>query len=217
MRRSAALVVQRARTATRQQVRTATAKDVNTSTTEYVGDSRPRLSVERSSTRLPPQHNYLGETVRMNVPKQLLAIIALTLAACTLFAQEPGGTAPEMNAPASTYQPKFHGDPARSDSEAAALAYMRVVIRAQRQFNKQYNHFATSLAELVHSGSFTKRMVDTNRGDYTAQFKGKKDSYVLTMTPKNMDAQHRSFYAEDDGKIHAEESKPADSNSPLLK
>src|ERR1700721_3152788 len=88
----------------------------------------------------------------------------------------------------STYQPKFHGDPARSDSEAAALAYMRVVIRAQRQFNKQYNHFATSLAELVHSGSFTKRMVNPDRGDYTVDFQGKKDSYVLTMMPKQLDA-----------------------------
>jgi hypothetical protein len=156
----------------------------------------------------------------MKASKQLLAVISVfTLAAGTLFAQEPGGGAPEMNAPApaSTYQPKFPGDPARSDSEAAALAYMRVVIRAQRQFNKQYNHFATSLSELVHSGSFTKRMVNTNRGDYTANFKGKNDSYVLTMTPKSLDALHRSFYAEDDGKIHADESKPADANSPLVK
>ena len=78
--------------------------------------------------------------------------------------------------PATTYQPKFAGDPARSNSEAAALAYMRVVLRAQRQFNKQYGHFATSLAELVHSGSFTKRMVNPDRGDYTVSFEGKKDS-----------------------------------------
>jgi hypothetical protein len=153
----------------------------------------------------------------MRVPKQLFAVIAVILAACTLFAQEPGGTMPEANAPASTYKPKFPGDPARSDSEAAALAYMRVVIRAQHQFNKQYDHFATTLADLVHSGSFTKRMVDSQRGDYTANFKGKKDSYVLTMTPKNMDAEHRSFYAEDDGKIHADESKPADATSPVVK
>ena len=119
--------------------------------------------------------------------------------------------------PASTYQPKFKGDPARSDAEAAALAYMRVVIRAQKQFNKQYDHYATSLAELVHSGSFTKRMVNPERGDYTAGFKGKKDSYVLTMTPRQLDPQHRSFYAEDDGKIHADEEKPADDKSPVVK
>jgi hypothetical protein len=118
---------------------------------------------------------------------------------------------------ATTYQPKFAGDPARSDSEAAALAYMRVVLRAQRQFNKQYKHFATSLVELVHSGSFTKRMVDPDRGDYIVGFKGKKDSFVLTMTPKQIDATHRSFYAEDDGKIHADEEKPADANSPVVK
>jgi len=119
--------------------------------------------------------------------------------------------------PSPTYQPKFHGDPARSDSEAAALAYMRVVIRAQRQFNKQYDHFATSLAELVHSGSFTKRMVNPDRGDYTVSFEGKKDSFILTMMPKQLDATHRSFYAEDDGKIRADEEKPADAKSPVVK
>lgn len=115
------------------------------------------------------------------------------------------------------YQPKFAGDPARSESEANALAYMRVVLRAQRQFKHKYDHFATSLAELVHSGSFTKRMANPDRGDYTASFRGKKDSFILTMTPKQIDAQHRSFYAEDDGKIHGDESKPADANSPVVK
>jgi hypothetical protein len=116
-----------------------------------------------------------------------------------------------------TYTPKFPGDPARSDSEAAALGYMRVVLRAQHRFQKQYGHFATSLEELVHSGSFTKRMVNPDRGDYVAGFKGKKDSFILTMTPKQLDAQHRSFYAEDYGKIHAEEDKPAGPESPLVK
>ncbi|MFZ0861896.1 MAG: hypothetical protein WCA27_15385 [Candidatus Sulfotelmatobacter sp.] len=148
---------------------------------------------------------------------QLWAILtAVLLAVGTLSAQDaaPSPT-PATQAPA--YQPKFPGDPARSDSEAAALAYMRVVLRAQRRFNKQYDHFATSLAELVHSGSFTKRMVNPDRGDYTANFKGKKDSFVLTMNPKNLDAQHRSFYAEDDGKIHADEAKAADASSPVVK
>lgn len=148
---------------------------------------------------------------------QLCAMLAaVLLAVCTLSAQDTAPSAtPGAQAPG--YQPKFAGDPARSDSEAAALAYMRVVLRAQKRFNKQYDHFATSLAELVHSGSFTKRMVNPDRGDYTATFKGKKDSFVLTMTPKNLDAQHRSFYAEDDGKIHADETKAADANSPLVK
>lgn len=148
--------------------------------------------------------------------KQFCSLFILFLL-CTLtpFAQE---TAPSAGqSPSSTYTPKFKGDPARSDSEAEALAYMRVVIRAQKQFNKHYGHYATTLPELVHSGSFTKRMVNPERGDYTASFRGKKESYVLTMTPKNMDSQHRSFYADEDGKIRGEDTKPADANSPLVK
>jgi hypothetical protein len=142
------------------------------------------------------------------------AITSVALAVGTLCAMVPALAAQEAGSP---YQPKFPGDPARSDSEAAALAYMRVVLRAQHRFEKQYGHFATSLAELVHSGSFTKRMVDPNRGDYTAGFKGKKDSFILVMTPQHLDAQHRSFYAEDDSKIHADEEKPADADSPVVK
>ena len=151
--------------------------------------------------------------MRKNVPC-FLAILAGIVLTSTLFAALPV-LALQTSSP--TYQPKFHGDPARSDSEAAALAYMRVVIRAQRQFNKQYDHFATSLAELVHSGSFTKRMVNPDRGDYTASFEGKKDSFIITMMPKQLDATHRSFYAEDDGKIHADEEKLADAKSPVIK
>jgi hypothetical protein len=141
-------------------------------------------------------------------------IASLALVGFPLFAAAPARAA---QTPAPDYKPKFAGDPARSDSEAAALAYMRVVIQAQRKFNKQYGHYATSLPELVHSGNFTKRMVDPHRGDYTAGFKGKKDSFILTMAPHQLDAQHRSFYAEDDGKIHGEEEKPADVNSPGVK
>jgi hypothetical protein len=120
--------------------------------------------------------------------------------------------------PAAVYQPKFPGDPARSDSEAGALGYMRVVIRAQKEYNKKHDEYATSFADLVNHGSFTRRMAKTTeRGDYTVGFKGKKDGYVLTMTPKNLDAQHRSFYAEDDGVIHADETKAADGSSPKVK
>jgi hypothetical protein len=192
------------------------------------------LAIERAAARgtichMPlPEPCFTGEPVRMTLrmivrsstrtklSMQLCSLFtAILLGACTCTLSAQDAAAPLPQAPA--YTPKFSGDPARSDSEAAALAYMRVVIRAQRQFNKQYSHFATTLAELVHSGSFTKRMVNTDRGDYSASFKGKKDSYVLTMTPKNLDAQHRSFYAEDDGKIHAEETKAADGDSPILK
>ena len=152
--------------------------------------------------------------MKKNCTPFFAVVVILAMAASTLFAPAPA-IAAQTAAP--DYKPKFAGDPARSESEAAALAYMRVVLRAQHQFNKQYGHFATSLTELVHSGSFTKRMVDPHRGDYTASFKGKKDSFILTMTPNHLDAQHRSFYAEDDGKIHADEEKPADADSPVVK
>ena len=144
----------------------------------------------------------------------VIASAALAAAQTAAPAPAPAQSSP---APSDTYQPKFPGDPARSNSEAAALGYMRTVLRAQREFNKKNDHFATSLAELVHTGSFTKRMVNADRGDYTVGFQGKKDSFALTMTPKQLDAQHRSFYAEDDGKIHADEEKPADAKSPAVK
>src|SRR5258708_36018097 len=152
-------------------------------------------------------------SMRNSVTRVLTVLAGVVLATSILLAPAPAFA---VQTPSPTYQPKFHGDPARSDSEAAALGYMRVVIRAQRQFNKQYDHFATSLAELVHSGSFTKRMVNPDRGDYTASFEGKKDSFILTLTPKQLDAAHRSFYAEDNGKIHANEEKPAEPKPPAI-
>jgi hypothetical protein len=117
----------------------------------------------------------------------------------------------------TTYQPKFHGDPARSESEAAALGYMRTVLRAQKEYQKKNGKYAASLADLVHTGSFTRRMVNPERGEYTAGFRSHKDGFELTMTPKQLDVQHRSFYAEEDGVIHADEEKAADADSPKVK
>src|SRR5271169_2033176 len=57
----------------------------------------------------------------------------------------------------TTYQPKFPGDPAHSESEAIALGYMRTVLRAQRLYNRKNNKYADSLNDLVHTGSFTRR------------------------------------------------------------
>jgi hypothetical protein len=117
----------------------------------------------------------------------------------------------------TAYQPKFHGDPARSESEASALGYMRTLIRAQKVYQRKNTNYASSLSQLVHTGTFTKRMTQTDRGDYTVGFRSRKDGYQLTLTPKQLDAQHRSFYANEDGEIHAEEEKAATENSPLVK
>src|SRR5882757_6150953 len=93
-------------------------------------------------------------------------------------------------APQTSYTPKFKGDPARSDSEAAALGYMRTVLRAQKVYKKKNNKFAASLSDLVHTGSFTKRMVNPDRGDYSVGFKPNKDGFDLTLTPNQLDAEH---------------------------
>src|ERR1700674_2476544 len=94
----------------------------------------------------------------------------------------------------TAYQPKFKGDPARSDSEANALGYMRTVSRAQKQYYKKNDKYASSLMDLVHTGSFTRRMAETDRGDYQVSFHPRKDGYELTLTPRQVDAEHRSFY-----------------------
>ena len=154
--------------------------------------------------------------------KQVFLAVSIFVLALPVFAQR--GAAPATPVPqtpaaqtaAPGYTPKFRGDPARSDAEAEALAYMRVVMRAEVGFNKKYGHYANSLAQLVHSGTFTQRMVNPDRGDYTVGYRGKKDTYILIMTPKALDAQHRSFYADDDGKIHADDTKAADANSPVV-
>ena len=117
----------------------------------------------------------------------------------------------------TTYQPKFKGDPAKSDSEAAALGYMRTVLRAQKLYKKKNDKFAASLADLVHTGSFTKRMVNPERGDYSVGFKPNKDGFDLTLTPKQLDAEHRSFYADEDGIIHGDDQGPANDKSPVVK
>ena len=119
----------------------------------------------------------------------------------------------------TVYQPKFKGDPARSDSEAAALGYVRTFLRAQKIYKKKNNHYATSLLDLAHIGSFTRRMVNPDRGDYTVKFKAhkEKDTFEITMVPKQFAPDHRSFFSDEEGKIRVDEQKEADENSPILK
>jgi uncharacterized iron-regulated membrane protein len=133
-------------------------------------------------------------------------------------AQAPAETAAPPAPLATPYQPKFPGDPAHSESEAQALGYMRVVLRAQKEYKKRHDKYAPTLLDLAGTGSLTKRMArSTERGDYTVGFKTEKDGFILTLTPKQMDADHRSFYAEEDGVIHADDQKAADSSSPKIK
>jgi hypothetical protein len=136
---------------------------------------------------------------------QVVAYLALFMVAAAALGQ-------------TAYQPKFKGDNARSDSEFVALAYMRTVLRAQHAYKKKYGKFSPTLSELVHSGSFTRRMTQTTQGEYTVKFRTRKkdgkDGFELTMTPKQLDADHRSFYANEDGTIRGDDQGAASESSP---
>ncbi len=122
-----------------------------------------------------------------------------------------------MAAAQTAYTPKFPGDPAHSNAEAAALGYMRTVVGAQREYKKKHGGYAPTLAALVHSGSFTKRMTGTDRGDYTVHFRGTKEGFSLGLIPKRFDTEHRAFYTDESGRIRAEQDKPATAASEIVR
>jgi hypothetical protein len=139
----------------------------------------------------------------MRTVRSLAAVLALSLLA----------------AAQTTYTPQFKGDPAHSTAEAAALAYMRTVLYAQRVYHKKHAVYATSLAGLVGSSSFTRRMINPERGDYIAHFASTNagKNFSLSMVPKQFDAAHRAFFADDAGAIRVETGQPASVSSPKLK
>jgi len=132
------------------------------------------------------------------IPAVLLAIALVSLAVMA----QTGGQAATL---------------AHSQNETVSLGYMRTVVYAQKDYKKKHGEYATSLAALVHSGSFTKRMATTDRGAYTVQFHGKPTGYSLALTPKQFAPDQRAFYVDETGKIRVEEDKPATMESPLLK
>jgi type II secretory pathway pseudopilin PulG len=119
----------------------------------------------------------------------------------------------------AAYQPKFKSDPARSDSEAAALGYMRTFLRAQRLYKRKNSHYAATLMELTKTGSFTRRMASPDRGDYSVKFRPhkEKDTFEVVMVPKQQDTTHRSFFSDEQGKIRVNEQGEATEDSPPLK
>ena len=146
----------------------------------------------------------------MKTLAKLLAV-ALLLSA-VIFAQQPAQ---------GEYQPKFAGDPAKSNEEAAALGYMRVVINANKLYSRKHaGDYAPALASLVGQGSFTKRMVDPNRGDYKVKYRlnpKDKKGYELWMTPDQFSPTHRAFYVDEKGSIRADDTKQATAESPSVK
>jgi len=124
-----------------------------------------------------------------------------------------------MAAAQAAYTPKYQGDPARSDSEYLAIAYMKTFLRAQKIYKKKNGHYAETLMQLTKTGSFTRRMAGTDRGDYTVKFRDHKDKdqFEITMVPKQQDATHRSFFSYEQGKIRVNEQGDATEDSPPLK
>ena len=157
----------------------------------------------------------------MKIKRAVVSVVCGTLICGTLVYGTVIFAAMTAAASAQTaYQPKFKGDPARSDSEAAALGYMRTFLRAQKIYKKKNGHYATTLIELSKTGSFTRRMASsTDRGDYTVKFRPhkEKDTFEITMVPKQQDSDHRSFFSNQEGKIRADEQKEADESSEVLK
>jgi hypothetical protein len=138
--------------------------------------------------------------------RSLSVTILLTAAASLVLAQI-----------GSEYKPKFPGDPARSEAEAGAMGYMRVVVNAQKNYSRKHNgQYATSLAALVGQGSFTRRMVNPNRGDYTVKYKGTTKDYSLWLTPNVISPTERAFFVDDSGVLKAEEDKQASAESPKV-
>ena len=155
---------------------------------------------------------------RRRIQRYGAGILAVGMMGAGLRLALPQALAQTTAQPSAKYQPKFPGDPARSESEAQALGYMRVVLRAEHEYKKRHNKFADSLEALAGTASFTKRMAHSpDRGDYTASFRPHHDGFVLTMTPKQMNGEQRSFYAEEDGAIHGDDSKTADMDSPIVR
>jgi hypothetical protein len=132
------------------------------------------------------------------------------LVAAVMFAQQPS---------AGEYQPKFPGDPAKSDQEAAALGYMRVVVNAEKLYSRKHGGaFAPTLSALVAHGSFTKRMVNPDRGDYKVKYRATGKGYELWLTPtQEFSPTHRAFFVDEKGSIRADEMKQAGPESPSVK
>ena len=135
----------------------------------------------------------------------------MRLAAVLLTFVLAGGAFAQVVAP--TYTPRFPGDPAHSNAEAAALGYMRTVAYSQNVYKKKHGAYATSLAGLVGTHSFTRRMTSTDRGDYTSKFHSTGKDWSLAMVPKTFDDAHRSFYIDETGTIRVEDSQAATASS----
>lgn len=142
----------------------------------------------------------------------------LTLSAAqTAPAPAASAEAAPAAAPAAPYTPKSADDKARSESEFRSIAYARTVLANEREYRKKLGRYSSSLMALSGGGrSFTKRMARNDRGDYTVSYRGGKESFSVTLTPKQFDETHRSFYMDSSGVLRVEEGATATASSDPL-
>jgi hypothetical protein len=143
---------------------------------------------------------------------KLFVISALLALSSAAFA----GTTQTTSAPQAQSSSPNLLPGANSPAESEALAYMKTVMRSEFLYNKKHQKYARTLMDLVGSGSFTRRMARSNRGDYTVHYSSNTEKYELTLVPTNFDDQHRSFFVDQDEKIRVEEQHPATAESPRL-
>ena len=104
-----------------------------------------------------------------------------------------------------------------SRSEVVATGYLHTLLTAQREYQKKHDEYATSLRALVGSGSFTRRLAETDRRDYTVQFHSTGKAFSVALVPKQFDADHASFFMDETGVIRTEPDKIATSSSPTVR
>jgi hypothetical protein len=143
---------------------------------------------------------------------RILAALAIMLAWAVFAAAQ---AAPEQPS-APPYQPKSAKDKAHSESEYTTLAYMRTAAVAEKLYYRKHNQYAATLATLVGTGSFTRRMANPDRGDYTVNLRAKTDGFALCLVPRQFDAEHRSFFIDETGQFRVDDAKRATESSPPL-
>jgi hypothetical protein len=139
-------------------------------------------------------------------------LLTTPLLAMVLMAGATAQTAPPP------YTPKSADDHALSTSEANSIAYMKTLFYNEREYKKKMNRYSATLMALTGGGrSFTKRMAATDRRDYVVAYHGGKDTFSVTLTPKEFDATRRGFYMDASGVIRVQEGAPATAQSDVLK
>jgi hypothetical protein len=126
-----------------------------------------------------------------------------------------GGSAWVQEPASQEYEPGKRGGPARA--EAIAVGYLRTLWAAQQDYRKKNQRYARTLRELVGRGSFTRRMAQSDRGDYTVQLRSDGERYSAELVPKQYDGDHPAFYMDQSGVVRSQEGRRATAESPQLR